>query len=91
MFIIFSDPPHIPGEYIITEAIPRHIYSGEMFAMPLPVYPHYPDRYMCPALLVTLRPPAPGTFREPFGFLPAPPAAPSHLLETESQVRFTAK
>lgn len=90
MFITFSDPPHIPGEYIITEAIPRHIYSGEMFAMPL--YPHYPDRYMCPALLVTLRPPAPGTFREPFGFLPAPPAAQSHLLETpESQVRFTAK
>ncbi|KAA0718885.1 Doublesex- and mab-3-related transcription factor B1 [Triplophysa tibetana] len=81
-----GDPPHIPGEYIITEAIPRHIYPGEMFAMPLPMYPHYPDRYMCPAVLVTLRSPAPGPFREPVGFLPSPPAASSHLLETpESQ------
>ncbi|XP_056600300.1 doublesex- and mab-3-related transcription factor 1-like isoform X2 [Triplophysa dalaica] len=81
-----DDPPHIPGEYIITEAIPRHIFPGEMFAMPLPMYPHYPDRYMCPAVLVTLRSPAPGPFREPLGFLPSPPAASSHLLESpESQ------
>lgn len=90
VYYYFSDPPHIPGEYIITEAIPRHIYPGEMFAMPLPMYPHYPDRYMCPAVLVTLRSPAPGPFREPVGFLPSPPAALSHLLESpESQVRLT--
>ncbi|XP_055058893.2 uncharacterized protein [Misgurnus anguillicaudatus] len=61
-------------------------FSGEMFAMPLPMYPHYPDRYLYPAVLVTLRPPAPGLFREPIGFLPSPPVAPSYPLQThESQ------
>ncbi|XP_051556518.1 doublesex- and mab-3-related transcription factor B1-like isoform X2 [Myxocyprinus asiaticus] len=75
------------GEYMITEAIPRHIYPGELFAMPLPMYSHYPDRYMYPAVLVTLRSPAPGTFREPIGFLPSPPGSLSHQMETcESQI-----
>lgn len=64
-------------------------FPGEMFAVPLPLYPHYPDRYLYPAVLVTLRPPAPGLFRESIGFLPSPPVAPSYPLQThESQVRF---
>ncbi|XP_051553231.1 doublesex- and mab-3-related transcription factor B1-like [Myxocyprinus asiaticus] len=81
------EPPPFPGEYRITEAIPRHIYPGEMFAIPFPVYPHYPDRYMYPAVLVTVRSTAPGTFRKPIVFLPSSPGALSHPLDTcESHV-----
>ncbi|XP_067310315.1 doublesex- and mab-3-related transcription factor dmd-5-like isoform X2 [Pseudorasbora parva] len=76
------DSPHFPGEYIITEAIPGQMYPAEMFTIPLPLHPHYPDRYMFPAVLVSLRPPAPGAFREHVGFVPLPPGALSHPLET---------
>uniref|UniRef100_A0A8C1C3U7 DM domain-containing protein n=1 Tax=Cyprinus carpio carpio TaxID=630221 RepID=A0A8C1C3U7_CYPCA len=77
-----GDAPPFPGEYIIKEAVPGQIYPSEMFAMPLPLYQHYPDRYMFPAVLVTLRPPAPGAFREHVGFVPLPAGALSHPLET---------
>ncbi|XP_059356958.1 doublesex- and mab-3-related transcription factor B1-like isoform X1 [Carassius carassius] len=77
-----GDAPTFPGEYIIKEAVPGQIYPAEMFAMPLPLYQHYPDRYMFPAVLVTLRPPAPGPYREHVGFVPLPAGALSHPLET---------
>ncbi|KAL1279854.1 hypothetical protein QQF64_014454 [Cirrhinus molitorella] len=77
-----GDAPPFPGEYVIKEATPGQIYPAEMFAMPLPLYQHYPDRYMFPAVLVTLRPPAPGAFREHVGFVSLPPGALSHPPET---------
>ncbi|XP_067310316.1 doublesex- and mab-3-related transcription factor B1-like isoform X3 [Pseudorasbora parva] len=43
------------------------------------------DRYMFPAVLVSLRPPAPGAFREHVGFVPLPPGALSHPLETRQE------
>ncbi|XP_016386192.1 doublesex- and mab-3-related transcription factor B1-like [Sinocyclocheilus rhinocerous] len=76
-----GDAPPFPGECIIKEAVPGQMYPAEMFAMPLPLYQHYPDRYTFPAVLVTLRPPAPGAFREHVGFVPLPPGALSHPLE----------
>ncbi|XP_067310317.1 doublesex- and mab-3-related transcription factor B1-like isoform X4 [Pseudorasbora parva] len=82
---VSEDSPHFPGEYIITEAIPGQMYPAEMFTIPLPLHPHYPDRYMFPAVLVSLRPPAPGAFREHVGFVPLPPGALSHPLETRQE------
>ncbi|KAK9979719.1 hypothetical protein ABG768_013133 [Culter alburnus] len=79
---VYGDSPPFPGEYIITEAIPGQMYPAEMFAIPLPLHPHYPDRYMFPAVLVSLRPPAPGAFREHVGFVPLPPGALSHPPES---------
>ncbi|XP_016139212.1 doublesex- and mab-3-related transcription factor B1-like [Sinocyclocheilus grahami] len=77
-----GDAPPFPGEYLIKEAVPGQVYPAEMLAMPLPLYQHYLDRYMFPAVLVTLRPPAPGAFREHVGFVPLPAGALSHPLET---------
>uniref|UniRef100_A0A9J8A4S8 DM domain-containing protein n=2 Tax=Cyprinus carpio TaxID=7962 RepID=A0A9J8A4S8_CYPCA len=76
-----GDAPSFPGECIIREAVPGQFYPAEMFAMPLPLYQHYPDGYMFPAMLVALRPPVPGAFREHVGFVPFPPGALSHPLE----------
>ncbi|KAK7162708.1 hypothetical protein R3I93_006909 [Phoxinus phoxinus] len=77
-----GDAPPFPGEYIITEAYPGQMYPAEMFAIPLPMHPQYTDRYMFPAVLVSVRPPAPGAFREHVGFVPFPPGALSYPLES---------
>ncbi|XP_077064818.1 uncharacterized protein LOC143716242 isoform X2 [Siphateles boraxobius] len=73
-----TDSPPFPGEYIITEAYPGQMYPAEMFAIPLPMHP----QYTFPAVLVSLRPPAPGAFREHVGFVPFPPGALSYPLES---------
>ncbi|XP_043109323.1 doublesex- and mab-3-related transcription factor B1-like [Puntigrus tetrazona] len=80
-FAVEGAPP-FSGEYMVKEAVPGPIYPAEMFAMPLPMCQHYLDRYMLPAVFVTLRPPAPGAFREHVGFVPLPEGPLSHPLET---------
>ncbi|KAG1932007.1 doublesex- and mab-3-related transcription factor [Pimephales promelas] len=77
-----TDSPPFPGEYIIKEAYPGQMYPAEMFAIPLPMHPQYTDRYMFPAVLVSLRPPAPGAFREHVGYVPYPPGALSYPPES---------
>ncbi|KAG1932008.1 doublesex- and mab-3-related transcription factor A2 [Pimephales promelas] len=79
---VIGDSPPFPGEYIIKEAYPGQMYPAEMFAIPLPMHPQYTDRYMFPAVLVSLRPPAPGAFREHVGYVPYPPGALSYPPES---------
>ncbi|TRY97552.1 hypothetical protein DNTS_002589 [Danionella cerebrum] len=76
---VLGDLSQSIGESIFKEPI----HPGEIFAMPLPLYPHYSERYMVPALLVSLRQPAPETFRDHVGMVPLQPGMLTRPLDNQ--------